>query len=101
MKDERTRPKRDRDATPKREHIAQTSIAPAMGGTGTLSVHVRPWAIVYVDGAKIRQTPLDGHSLTAGIHSIEIVNDGIKKREKVTLEVRADKNAEIRRDWGD
>jgi len=29
------------------------------------------------------------------------VNDGLKKREKVTLEVHAGRNEEIRRDWGE
>jgi serine/threonine-protein kinase len=92
------RPKKDpvrRVAPP----TSATPIAPVMLGTGTLSVRVRPWAIVYVDGAKIRQTPLDGHTLTAGLHVVELVNDGLKKKEKVTVEVRANGSEEIRRDW--
>ncbi len=92
---------RDRDGSSKREKVVPTSVAPSMSGTGALSVHVRPWAIVYVDGAKIRQTPLEGHSLTAGLHTVELVNDGLKKREKVTAEIRADKTFDIKRDWGE
>jgi hypothetical protein len=72
---------------------------PVASGTGTLSVHVRPWAIIYIDGAKIRQTPLDGHSIAAGLHVVELVNEGIHKKEKVTLEVRSNGHEEIRRDW--
>ena len=72
---------------------------PAAAGTGSLSVHVRPWAIVYVDGARIRQTPVDGYSISAGIHVVELVNEGLKKKEKVTVEVRNHGAEEVRRDW--
>ncbi len=95
------RPVRKKEPVSKREKPPNNNdtIAPVMGGTGTLSVHVRPWAIVYIDGAKIRQTPVSGHSLTAGLHSVELVNDGLHKREKVTVEVRASSNEEIHRNW--
>lgn len=72
---------------------------PVATGTGALSVHVRPWAIVYVDGAKLRQTPVDSYSITAGIHVVELVNEGLHKKEKVTVEVRNRGTEEVRRDW--
>jgi len=97
VKEERPRPKKE---APRRERVpVSNTIAPVMSGTNLLSVHVHPWAIVYVDGAKIRQTPLDGHTLTAGLHTVELVNDGLRKKEKVTVEVRANGSEEIRRDW--
>jgi hypothetical protein len=74
-------------------------IVPAFGSTGTLSVHVLPWAIVYVDGAKIRQTPLDAQPFAAGMHVVELVNEQLHKKEKVNLQIRANGHEEIRRDW--
>jgi len=96
-------PTKERSHKP-REHVSTpTPVAevptPVATGTGTISVHVLPWAMVYIDGAKIGQTPLDGHKVTAGLHVVELANDGVKKKEKVTLEVRANGHEEIRRDW--
>ena len=101
-KDDRTRTKKD--TRRERPVVASTNTVseppiPAASGSGALSVHVRPWAIVYIDGAKIRQTPLDGHQLGAGLHVVELVNEGIHKKEKVTLDIRANGHEEIRRDW--
>lgn len=92
------RPRTKKDPSSHRTS-SQTTVAPLMGGSGTLSVRVRPWAIVYIDGAKIRQTPVSGHTLTAGLHSVELVNEELKKKEKVTVEVRANGHEEIQRDW--
>lgn len=83
-----------------REPHYEQAIAPALTGTGTVSVHVRPWAIVYIDGNKVRQTPLDNYTLSAGLHHVELVNDGLKKREKVIVELRNGANEEVRREWG-
>jgi hypothetical protein len=74
-------------------------IVPALGSTGTLSVHVLPWAIVYVDGAKIRQTPLDAQPFAAGMHVVELSNEQLHKKEKINLQIRANGHEEIRRDW--
>jgi hypothetical protein len=42
-------------------------------GTGTVDVGVAGgWAFVFVDGAKIKTTPLIGHPLNAGSHVIEL-----------------------------
>jgi len=72
---------------------------PAAVGKGTLSVYVRPWAIVFVDGARLRQTPVQNYELPAGKHNIELVNDPKGKKEKITVTVKAGEPEEIRRDW--
>jgi hypothetical protein len=90
---------RERTVSERVEQPVATPPPIASAGSGTVSVHVRPWAIVYIDGAKIHQTPVDGQSVAAGLHVVELVNDGIRKKEKVTLEVRANGHEEIRRDW--
>ena len=68
-------------------------------GLGTLSVFVRPWAIVYVDGTRLRQTPVQNFELPAGPHILELVNDGKNRREKISLQLRPGVLQEIRRDW--
>jgi len=46
-------------------------------GTGTLDVGVvGGWAGVYIDGVKVRNTPLVGHSLRAGLHRVELRDGG-------------------------
>lgn len=42
--------------------------------TGTLSVNSEPWSTVFVDGERVRETPLVGHRLTVGRHRVRLVN---------------------------
>jgi hypothetical protein len=68
-------------------------------GKGTLNVFVRPWAIVYVDGARLRQTPVQNYELGSGKHVIELVNDPKGKREKLNITLKPGESQEIRKDW--
>ena len=44
---------------------------------GTISVNVsKGWAEVYIDGKKIETTPLANYSLSAGAHTVRVVNPG-------------------------
>jgi PEGA domain-containing protein len=72
---------------------------PAATGTATISVIVRPWAIVFVDKQRLRQTPINGYSLPAGKHVIELVNEGKSRREKVEVTLKPGEEQEIHRDW--
>ncbi len=66
----------------------------------TLTILVRPWAIVYVDGKKIQQTPLRNFPIGAGAHKILLVNDTKGKREEIKLKVTAGEAIpEIKRTW--
>ncbi|MET0402846.1 MAG: protein kinase [Cystobacter sp.] len=42
---------------------------------GTLDLRVRPFATVYVDGVKLGDTPLSPPELTAGRHTVKLVNE--------------------------
>jgi serine/threonine protein kinase len=68
-------------------------------GKATLSVLVRPWAIVYIDNKKIKQTPLRDHPISPGKHTVLIVNDNKGKRESIPLNVTAGENYPITRNW--
>lgn len=79
-------------------HHSTPKEAPA-SGKGTLTVTVRPWAIVLVDGTRLRQTPVRDFELPAGKHTIELVNEGKNRREKVQVTIKNGELEEIKRDW--
>jgi hypothetical protein len=91
-------------ATPVKEHHHHSSSSTAKapkeeGGEGSITIHVRPWAIVYVDGTRLRQTPVQDFKLKAGKHAIELFNEGKNRREKIQIQVKAGESQEISRDW--
>jgi hypothetical protein len=80
-------------------HHSDHSAPKQAAGKATISVFVRPWAIVYVDGARLRQTPVQAYEVSSGKHTLELVNDGKAKREKIPLQLKPGESQEIRRDW--
>ncbi|WNG13529.1 protein kinase [Cystobacter fuscus] len=50
---------------------------------GKLELRIRPYAIVYVDGRKVGETPLEPLELPAGRHSVRLLNEESgERREK-------------------
>jgi hypothetical protein len=85
-------------APPKREHhSSRTPKEPT--GDATISIRVRPWAIVFVDHQRLRQTPVLGYTLPSGKHTIELVNEGKNRREKIEVNLKAGEEQDISRDW--
>ncbi len=82
----------------KHEHHHATA-AKEPTGTATISILVRPWAIVFVDRQRLRQTPVQGYELPSGKHVIELVNEGKNRREKIEVNLKAGETQEIKRDW--
>jgi PEGA domain len=82
------------------DHVA-AAVKPTkeVAGKGTISVFVRPWAIVYVDGGRLRQTPISSYELPSGKHVLELVNDPKGKREKMMITLKPGESQEIRKDW--
>ncbi len=63
--------------------------APAAAEPGKLNVQVSPgWAKVFVDGAYVSTTPLFGHELPPGKHSIRLVNErsGLDQTDDIAVE---------------
>ena len=79
------------------EHHASAPKEPA--GEATLSVLVRPWAIVFVDKQRLKQTPVTGYKIPSGKHVIELVNEGKNRREKIEVNLKPGEEQEIKRDW--
>lgn len=84
---------------PKPEPKVVKIVKPKPTGVGVVSIFVRPWAVVYVDGVRKRQTPIASLEIPAGRHVIELVNESKGKRERVNVNIRPGINPEIRRDW--
>jgi serine/threonine-protein kinase len=72
---------------------------PKLTGSAKISVHVHPWAIVYVDGNKVHQTPVVDLELPAGKHVIELINEGKNRREKISIVVMPNEPQDLKRDW--
>ena len=69
----------------KEHHEHHATVAKEPVGEATLSVFVRPWAIVFVDHQRLKQTPVQGYKLPSGKHVIELVNEGKNRREKIEV----------------
>ena len=83
----------------KREHHEHHAAAKEPVGQATLSVLVRPWAIVFVDHQRLKQTPVQDYKLPSGKHVIELVNEGKNRREKIDVDLKPGEEQEIKRDW--
>jgi hypothetical protein len=79
------------------EKVEEEKKKPA--GKGTISIFVHPWAIVFVDGQRLRQTPIANYELPAGKHTFQLVNDGLGKKETLTVNIKPGSNPEIRKEW--
>jgi len=54
---------------------------------GTLSVNAVPWAVVYIDGRKVGETPIEGLRLRAGVHHLRLVNTARNRALTVDVEI--------------
>jgi hypothetical protein len=80
-------------------HASAPKAAKEPVGEATLSVLVRPWAIVFVDKQRLKQTPVQGYKLPSGKHVIELVNESKGRREKIEVNLKPGDDQDIRRDW--
>jgi len=74
--------------------------APAKKETGTLSVKVKPWAHVSVDGTYVGDTPV-ARGYPAGDHQLRLVNDDLNKDETLTITIDPGRLTDIRRNWSE
>ena len=70
--------------------------APASRPSFTLSVTSSPSATVYIDGRRVGVTPISGHTLRAGSHSIRLDRKGYRS---VRDTIRATKTRAVRRSY--
>ncbi len=65
---------------------------PRHAGYGTLSVNTDPWSVVYVDGAKVGNTPLMRHRLPVGRHTVKLINPKLKLSRQRPVMIRKDQD---------
>ena len=56
-------------------------------GSGTVTILAKPWAEVWIDGHKVGITPVNDYRVSAGKHSIELVNQPGGMRRKLPIAV--------------
>lgn len=96
--DEETGKKKKRRSKESKE--AKESDGAKDKGKATLTVLVRPWAIVYIDGKKIQQTPLRNYAISAGSHKLLLVNDSKGKRQELKIKATAGEAVpEVKLNW--
>jgi serine/threonine-protein kinase len=59
------------------------------GNLGTLEFRIRPYAIVYLDGKKVGETPFDAIDVPEGLYAVTAVNPKLGKKVTRSIEVKA------------
>jgi hypothetical protein len=68
---------------------------------GYLTIAVLPFAEVTIDGRAAGTTPLRNVSLRPGVHTIELRNDGLRRRTRRTEHIEPGAHHRIQLDWSD
>ncbi|HTM21508.1 MAG TPA: PEGA domain-containing protein, partial [Kofleriaceae bacterium] len=72
--------------------------AHAEKGDGTLTIVVKPWAEVTIDGASAGFTPVT-RKLPAGRHKVRLKNSELNRTDSATVTIHPGKTERISRDW--
>jgi len=90
------------DASPNRPDASAATAKPERldedGKKARLTIQVKPWATIEIDGKAYGQTPQE-ISLRQGRHQIVLANPGLKRSEKVKVKLKAGKSSTIDLDW--
>lgn len=81
-----------RVAAPDPEPPPRTT-APAPASFGFLLVVAEPWAAISIDGEKVGETPMDRIRLSAGEHTISLLNESFAGLITDRIAIRADETA--------
>jgi serine/threonine-protein kinase len=66
---------------------------------GKITILVTPWALVWLDGKPLDQTPVVLDDVPAGRHHLRLQNSLAKKDETITIVVNPDQPTTIQRTW--
>ncbi len=82
------------------ELIAQEECCPEEAkrlspGMGSLTINAIPWAVVYVDGKKVGNTPLLRIKLKAGRHEVTLDSKAQGIRKKLMIVIQAGKETKV------
>jgi len=65
------------------------AVAVVRSDKALLSVDCTPWATVYLDGAQIGTTPVAGHEITPGDHTLRLVNNQLHSSKTVKITAKS------------
>jgi len=65
---------------------------------GELRIIVRPWALIWLDGKALGQTPYRG-KVPAGRHSVRLANDVVGKDETKWVTIYPDRTTPLEKSW--
>jgi eukaryotic-like serine/threonine-protein kinase len=81
---------------PVRKRVARTAKAKRPAAPGTLEVRSHPYAIVYMDGKKLGETPLDEElELAAGSYTLKLVIPDLDKTVTRQVSIESGKHSRI------
>jgi hypothetical protein len=83
--------KKKASSPPRKKPSPEPAAAPSGGGMGTLRLNSRPWSQVVVDGRAVGNTPQTSLSLSAGTHTITLVNPQFGLRKTIKVRITAGK----------
>ena len=85
---------------PKPPHVAQHEPTQPAGPPGFITIDSTPvYAVIYIDGKKIGETPLVNISVAPGKHSVRAVS-GSGTTRNLSIQIESGKTAPVRRiEW--
>ena len=72
----------------RRERRRSAASEQSVDGTGLLSLNTLPWSQVYVDGESIGHTPVLEQPLSAGAHTIRLLNPELGLAKELQIQVK-------------
>ena len=72
---------------------------PTGEGKARLSVQSNPWAIVYLDGKKLGQTPISELDIPAGPHELHLVNSQLDISKDIRINARAGETVKVNHEF--
>jgi serine/threonine protein kinase len=77
-----------RPSPPPQPRVAAAPSAPAKG-QGVLRLNSRPWSQVTIDGKRVGNTPLMNQPLSAGTHTVKLVNPDFKLTKSIKVQIKS------------
>jgi hypothetical protein len=84
--------------------VARSTAAPASAPAssavkkGELAIVVKPWALIWLNGKSLGQTPFR-EAIPAGRYRLRIANDDVGKDETTLVTVNPDQTTTVQRSW--
>lgn len=98
-------PRAARSTEPQKENAQKNAQTPPLTfragakKTGKLTILVTPWALAWLDGKPLDQTPVVLEDAPVGRHRLHLENKIVKREETLTVTINPDQPTTIQRTW--